>query len=132
MKKFFAPLGGIICIILLILFCIYVADWSRGRHEQAHFMARRTEMAGLLSALELYSKRKGILPETLAELTNEFSDVLRVDISEFNYNSKGIIFASGTNWLLVTSNLTNAEDLIVGRMPSEIAIIPNLDHTNKP
>lgn len=105
-------------IIALMLFFGCGVETNRARALEAKYnsSARR-----LLVSLQFYKNAHGVLPATLEELRENDKEIRDINIAYFNYKTNGITVADGSRWLLAVPNPCHTNQVIVGRLPLEVA-----------
>lgn len=80
------------------------------------------EMRRLLVALEIFRDNSGKLPTSLGELQKSDDTIRNIGIQAYGYSAEGIVVADGTRWLLTLPDPENSTQMLVGRLPVEIAV----------
>lgn len=108
--------AGSTIALLLFFGCGVETNQARALAAKHNSSIRR-----LLVSLEFYKNNNGAFPATLDELRKNDTNIRDIDISSYNYKTNGITVADGTRWLLVVSNPLHTNQVIVGRLPFEVA-----------
>lgn len=82
---------------------------------------RRTEIRRLLASLETYKTQKGALPASLEELSKADAQIRDITITDYAYSPLGIAVADGSTWWVTVQDPLETNQLIVGRLPYEVA-----------
>jgi len=108
---------GVLAFGLLLFFgCDVETNSARALHAKHNAAIRR-----LLVSLEIYKSQNGTLPTTLEELSKDDPQIHDITISDYTYRSKGIPVADGSLWLVTVKDPLETNQLIVGRLPVEVA-----------
>jgi hypothetical protein len=102
---------------------VFITGCGGETNQQRALSAKHNaEMRRLLVALEMFRAKSGQLPPTLEELQKSDSDVRDINIEGYKYSSEGILVADGTQWLLTLPDPKDNTQLLVGRLPVEVAV----------
>jgi len=111
-----AAVGLSLLVWLLVSGCDVETNQNRALYAKHNASIRR-----MLVSLELYKSQKGTLPSSLQDLRDYDVQIHDISISEYTYNPSGIIVGDHSRWLLAVSNPVHSNEVIVGRLPIEVA-----------
>lgn len=112
----FLGIAGSVFALALLVGCGVETNQARALQAKHNAAIRR-----LLVSLEIYKGQKGTLPKSLEELRKDDVQIRDIAISEYTYNPNGIVAADDSIWLLAIPNPLQTNQLIVGRLPVEVA-----------
>ncbi len=68
-----------------------------------------TEMRQLLGSIELYKQQHGTLPPSLEELKKVDTHIKDISITDYVYETSGIVVKDGSRWLLAVTRFCGHE-----------------------
>jgi hypothetical protein len=113
----FSGLGIWLLVVYLLWGCGVETNRDRALHAK-----RSAEVRRLLVAMELYAGRNGGLPTTLEALCKSDIQVRDIGIARYIYSPNGIVVADGSRWLVAVSDPLHTNQIIVGKLPVDIAV----------
>ena len=90
--------------------------------HQASYVKALTETKVLLVSMEAYKEKNKRLPASLSDLAGSDPALAQMNLAAYTYNSSGIPVADGGIWLVSVPDPKSDGQVIVGRLPIEVAI----------
>jgi hypothetical protein len=110
---------GRVSIVSILLF---LGCGSENNKQRGLFAKHHAEIRRLLVALEMFQTKNGVLPSTMEELQRNDPEVQDINLQPYKYSVTGIITEDGTSWLISIPSPKDRTQLLVGRLPAEVAV----------